>query len=41
LKRSEQNYEIPFDNDQWKIKRAKVEAGEKELKPLDSTSESE
>ncbi|WP_128476536.1 recombinase family protein [Halorussus pelagicus] len=36
LKRSHQNYEIPFDNDQWKVKRAKVEAGEKLLDPLES-----
>ncbi len=36
LKRAEQNYEIPFDNDEWKLERAKVEAGEKELEPLES-----
>lgn len=36
LKRAEQNYEIPFDNDQWKVERAKVEAGEEELPPLEA-----
>jgi len=36
LKRAKQNYEIPFDNDEWKVERAKVEAGEKDLEPLDS-----
>lgn len=35
LKRSEQNYEIPFDNDEWRVERARVESGEKELPPLD------
>jgi len=35
LKRSHQNYEIPFDNDLWTIERAKVEAGEKLLEPLE------
>lgn len=34
LDRAEDVYEVPFDNDQWKIERAKVEAGEKELEPL-------
>ncbi|ADD03962.1 resolvase [Natrialba magadii ATCC 43099] len=34
LKRAEQNYEISFDNDEWKGERAKVEAGEKQLEPL-------
>lgn len=38
LKRAEQNYEISFDNDQWKVERAKVEAGEKELEPLERVS---
>ena len=37
LKRAHQNYEIPFDNDQWKVERAKVEAGEKDLGPLESS----
>lgn len=36
LKRSEQNYEIPFDNDKWRIERAKVESGTKEVEPLDA-----
>jgi len=36
LKRSEKNYEIEFDNDQWKVERAKVEAGEKDLDSLES-----
>lgn len=35
LKRAEQNYEIPFDNDQWRIERAKVKAEKKDLMPLD------
>jgi DNA invertase Pin-like site-specific DNA recombinase len=34
LERSEQNYEIEFDNNEWKVERAKVEAGEKTLAPL-------
>jgi len=34
LERSEQNYDIEFDNAQWKVERAKVEAGEKELDEL-------
>jgi len=34
LKRSEQNYELQFNNDEWKVERAKVEAGEKDLEPL-------
>ncbi|RZV10525.1 DNA invertase Pin-like site-specific DNA recombinase [Natrinema hispanicum] len=38
LKRSEQNYEIAFDNDEWRIERAKVEAGEKNLEPLERGS---
>lgn len=39
LKRAEQNYEIEFDNDQWKVERAKVEAGEKTLEPLDPSDD--
>jgi len=35
LKRSKKNYEIEFDNAQWKIERARVESGEKELSPLE------
>jgi DNA invertase Pin-like site-specific DNA recombinase len=34
LARAEANYDIPFDNDQWRLERAKVDAGEKELPPL-------
>ncbi|WP_121820579.1 recombinase family protein [Halostella salina] len=36
LKRAEKNYEIEFDNSVWKVERAKVEAGEKNLEPLSS-----
>jgi DNA invertase Pin-like site-specific DNA recombinase len=36
LARAETNYDIPFDNDQWQLERAKVDAGEKELPPLDT-----
>lgn len=35
LKRSEQNYEITFDNDEWRVERAKVKTGQKDLDPLD------
>lgn len=41
LERAEKHYDIPFDNDEWKMERAKVESGQKELEPLkldDSTS---
>jgi DNA invertase Pin-like site-specific DNA recombinase len=34
LERSGQNYEIKFDNDSWRVERAKVESGEKDLGPL-------
>lgn len=34
LQRAEGNYDIPFDNDQWRIERAQVEAGKKNLRPL-------
>ena len=34
LERSEDNYEIEFDNNAWKVERAKVEAGDKELNEL-------
>lgn len=34
LERAEQNYEIEFDNDEWKMERARVESGEKEIQPL-------
>jgi hypothetical protein len=39
LTRSETNYEIPFDNGQWQIERAKVNAGEKDLPPLGNQSD--
>ena len=39
MKRAEQNYEIPFDNGKWKVERAKVEAGEKDLPPLDASGD--
>jgi DNA invertase Pin-like site-specific DNA recombinase len=35
LNRAETNYDIPFDNDQWRLERAKVQAGEKALPSLD------
>ncbi len=34
LHRAEENYDIPFNNDQWRIERAQVEAGKKNLRPL-------
>ncbi len=34
LERSEANYDVKFDNDDWRIERAKVEAGEKHLDSL-------
>ena len=40
LTRSEANYDIPFDNDQWQIERAKVNAGEKDLPSLGNQSDS-
>jgi DNA invertase Pin-like site-specific DNA recombinase len=39
LARAEANYDIPFDNDQWQLERAKIDAGEKELPPLDVRNE--
>jgi DNA invertase Pin-like site-specific DNA recombinase len=36
LDRAEANYDIPFDNDRWRVERAKVDAGEKQLSPLDA-----
>lgn len=36
LKRAEKNYEIPFDNDEWRVEKAKVESGQKELPPLEA-----
>lgn len=39
LERAEKNYEIPFDNDRWRVERAKVEAGEKDLDPLATSSD--
>jgi hypothetical protein len=38
LERAETNYDIPFHNNQWRVERAKVDAGEKELPPLDAQS---
>lgn len=35
LARAEANYDIPFDNDQWRLERAKVDTGEKQLVPLE------
>lgn len=34
LKRSEENYDVKFDNDAWRVERAKVQSGEKELDEL-------
>ena len=34
LDRADELYGVSFDNDDWKIERATVEAGEKELEPL-------
>ena len=34
LERSEKNYNIEFDNAQWRVERAKVQAGDKELDEL-------
>jgi DNA invertase Pin-like site-specific DNA recombinase len=39
LARAEANYDIPFDNDQWRLERAKINADEKELPPLDGRNE--
>ena len=36
LARAEANYDVAFDNDQWRLERAKVSAGEKDLPPLDT-----
>ncbi|EMA51259.1 Resolvase domain protein [Halococcus salifodinae DSM 8989] len=30
LARAEANYDVPFDNDQWRLERAKVDVGEKD-----------
>ena len=38
LARAEQNYEIEFDNAQWRVQRARVETGEIELEPLDQST---
>jgi DNA invertase Pin-like site-specific DNA recombinase len=37
--RAEANYDIPFDNEQWRLERVKVEADEKDLLPLDAQNE--
>ena len=34
LDRSEDNYDIVFNNDKWRVERAKVQSGDKELEPL-------
>ncbi len=34
LDRVAANYDIPFDTDQWRIERALIEAGKKDLPPL-------
>nr|WP_233737811.1 hypothetical protein [Halocatena pleomorpha] len=34
LDRTQANYDVSFDNDQWQIERAKVKAGEKPLAAL-------
>jgi hypothetical protein len=39
LARAEANYDVPFDNDQWRLERAKVDADEKELPPLVARNE--
>jgi DNA invertase Pin-like site-specific DNA recombinase len=39
LARAEANYDIPFDNDQWQLERAKVDAGKKELPSLSARNE--
>jgi DNA invertase Pin-like site-specific DNA recombinase len=36
LARAEANYDVPFDNDQWQLERAKVDVGEKKLPLLDA-----
>ena len=36
LDRAEANYDITFDNDQWRLECAKVDAGEKQLPSLDA-----
>jgi len=35
LKRAEKNYGVEFDNGEWKVERAKVQSGEKQLEPLE------
>ena len=39
LARAEANYDILFDNDQWRLERAKVNTGEKELPSLSTRNE--
>lgn len=34
LERSEENYDVEFDNAQWKLEKARVEAEEKEIESL-------
>ena len=37
LDRAGDVYGVEFDNDEWKIERARVEAGQRELEPLGET----
>lgn len=39
IARAEANYDTPFDNDQWRLERAKVDAGKKELTSLSARNE--
>ncbi len=40
IERAEANYDISFDTEQWRLERAQVEAGKKDLPPLaDQSSE--
>lgn len=34
LEKAEANYDVPFDNDCWRLERATVKTGEKTLAPL-------
>lgn len=40
LARAEANYDIPFDNNQWQLERATVDAGGTERPPLDAQTAS-
>jgi DNA invertase Pin-like site-specific DNA recombinase len=39
LDRAEANYDIPFDNDHWRLERAKINADKKHLLPLGGRGE--